>query len=113
MKKKKTISQLKKEADRLFSIYIRKRDGKCVTCGGRPDHAGHYISRSWLNLRYDEQNVHAQCIRCNIFMKGNMDEYTLFLVRKYGIEILDFLKQRKRVVQFKRKNYEEIITTHS
>lgn len=109
MPKQKSISKLKKEADRVFSIFIRQRDTQCVTCGGRNDHAGHYISRSWLNLRYDPQNVNAQCVRCNIFLKGNMDEYTLFLVRTYGIEILDALKQRKRTTQFKRKDYEEII----
>ena len=44
MAKKKTISQLKKELDKIFSLYIRLRDAtpeglvKCFTC----DKISHY-----------------------------------------------------------------------
>ena len=108
-KKLKSISQLKKEADKHFSIFIRRRDRYCVTCGALTAHAGHYISRSWLGLRYNERNVNGQCVRCNIFLKGNMDEYALFLKRKYGPDILEELKKLKVPTQFKRKDFEEII----
>lgn len=109
MKKQKTIGQLKRDADRVFSLWIRKRDKRCVTCGSRPDHAGHYVPRNWLGLRYNEVNVHAQCVSCNIFKKGAMDEYALFLKSHYGLDILDILKTMKVPKQFKRKDYERII----
>lgn len=57
--------------------------------------AGHYITRSALNTRYDERNVHPQCKACNRFHEGRKDEYALFLIRTYGPQILDELNKLK------------------
>ena len=107
--KQRNISQLKKLADIVFSKWIRQRDSHCITCGRPATQAGHYISRSWLGLRYHPKNVHGQDVRCNIFLKGNMDEYALFLKWKYGPKILEELNKLKKPTQFKRKDYLEII----
>ena len=112
MKKQKSISRLKKEADTVFSLFIRQRDKHCVTCGAPATQAGHYVSRSWLGLRYNEKNVNGQCVRCNIFKKGNMDEYARFLIRKYGAGILEELNKLKKPTQFKRKDFELIISNY-
>lgn len=100
-----STSSLEKKLDTLFSLYIRKRyatpDGmvRCVTCG-KYDHwketdAGHYISRQYLSTRYDERNVHVQCKSCNRFHEGRKDEYTLFLLKTYGVGILEELNRDK------------------
>lgn len=100
-----STSSLEKKLDTLFSLYIRKRyatpDGmvRCVTCG-KYDHwketdAGHYISRSYLSTRFDERNVHVQCKSCNRFHEGRKDEYTLFLLKTYGVGILEELNRDK------------------
>ncbi len=65
--KKKTIKQLKKIADTLWSEYIRKRDCTiCYTCNTplpyNKSQCGHFISRDCLQLRYDEANCHCQCL---------------------------------------------------
>lgn len=101
--KRKTSSQLRKELDKLFSEFIRRRDGgKCVTCGKetlwKQSQAGHYISRSALATRFDEQNVHCQCVGCNIFKKGNMPAYTIFLQKKFGNEIIEELLKKSKVI---------------
>jgi len=84
-----SISQLKKKADKIFSLYIRKRDGACFTCGNSENlQCGHYIPRDCLELRYDEKNCHAQCVGCNVFRKGNYTVYAMNLMRKYGDNIL-------------------------
>jgi len=99
---KKTITQLKKTADKIFSKYIRARDaGICFTCGIKKEpkqqQNGHYVSRSHNNTRFDEENCHCQCMQCNIFKSGNMDEYALKLQRKYGKGILEKLNKKKQI----------------
>jgi hypothetical protein len=82
-----------KNCDKLFSEYIRKRDcpegyGKCATCGqiksiDKLDN-GHFLSRRFLNTRWNEKNANVQCQKCNRFEYGNQYEHGLFIDRKYG-----------------------------
>ena len=39
-----------------------------------------------MALRFDERNIHLQCIRCNHFLSGNVREYRDGLIRKVGLE---------------------------
>ena|SRR3990167_8066497 len=111
--KKKTYSQLKHEADRVFSIFIRNRDKRCFTCGAIQNlQAGHFVSRSWSALRYAEDNVHAQCSNCNVWRRGNYSVYALNLVKKYGQGILEDLEKRKVITQLKSKDLEKIIAKY-
>ena len=109
--KKRSISKWKKEADRVFSLWIRAREKACVTCGNKNNlQAGHFESRSFNQLRYSEINVHTQCVGCNMFKSGNMAEYARFMIKKYGVEILDELAREKRKIkQWKTGELEEII----
>jgi 5-methylcytosine-specific restriction endonuclease McrA len=112
---KKSVSYLKKKADKVFSIYVRNRDRNiCITCGStdRPQ-AGHYIPRQHLNTRYDEWNVNCQCYVCNCIKKGNMDEYVIALMDKYGDGIIRELKKLKKIPrQMKKADYIHIIKTY-
>lgn len=104
MKRKPTVAKLKKLADKVFSDYIRQRDKYvCFTCGKKGDKTniqnGHYVSRAFNSLRFDERNCAAQCVGCNIFRKGNIDEYALALLKKFGPEILKELAAEKRKVK--------------
>ena len=109
--RKTTITKLKKECDRVFSLWVRNRERACVTCGSRNNlQAGHYVSRSVNILRFDERNVHTQCVSCNIFKRGNMVEYSAFMLRKYGPDIIKkLLKEKQRLHQFTRKELEKLI----
>jgi 5-methylcytosine-specific restriction endonuclease McrA len=93
------------KADRPFSEYIRRRDsdengyGKCISCGKivhwKDADAGHFVNRAHMSLRYDEKNVNLQCRHCNRFREGEMLGYSEGLVKKYGPEVLDYLKVKK------------------
>lgn len=113
--KKPNVSKLKKEADKIFSQYIRQRDeGRCFTCGVRKHwkeiQCGHYISRSHNSLRYDERNCNAQCVACNIFRGGALDSYALALIKKYGADILEiFAKEKRKIKQFTIKELQALI----
>lgn len=120
MKKQKSISKLKAELDRLFSIYIRTSyandfgQASCYTCGKVDDwqnlQNGHFISRAHMNTRYDEQNCRVQCPGCNVFKSGNMVEYSRRLLKELGEKGFTELTNRKDVIkQFTRKDYEELI----
>lgn len=107
-KKPKGVAKLKKDLDEVYSIYIRQKYAdfagyvSCVTCGKTAHYKdgmqnGHYESRSHNNTRYDDQNCHVQCFRCNIAMDGNYPSYALFMTRTYGDKILEEMSRRSRI----------------
>jgi hypothetical protein len=119
--RKKSIPKLKKEVLEVFSQYIRLRDAQkttgtkefvaCITCGKvmavKEAQAGHFISRRQANTLFDETNVHAQCVRCNIFLGGNLLEYRLQINKLYGGDYDLILKERGN--QIKKFTREELV----
>lgn len=98
--KNPTKKQAIKKLDIIFSKYIRLRYATngivtCVTCGKVDDYkrmqCGHYVSRGKFGTRWDEQNCHVQCVGCNVMKNGNYTEYARFMIRTYGVDILDKL----------------------
>lgn len=97
---KKTVTSDFKRAltrlDTVYSKFIRERDSisegvnKCCTCGkikrnlNRQIHCGHFQKRANMATRYDEQNTHAQCHKCNSFEGGRDFEFGLYIDKKYG-----------------------------
>ena len=117
-KKDKSTSWYLKKADKVFSDFIRQRDkGVCCTCGNKKEwkyqQAGHYEKRSCLALRFNEKNVNCQCVRCNIFLKGNYPAYSRFLMKKYGDNILyeleEIVKESKRTIKKYGKDFYKYI----
>ena len=100
--RKTTVNALKKRAWKSFSRYIRERDKICVICGGSPDHAGHYFhngdkqsnSLKGNELWYDEKNIHACCVSCNLRKHGNLHLYAIRLIDMYGSRVLHKLEKK-------------------
>jgi hypothetical protein len=94
MAKSKSIGKLKKDLDKVFNRYIRFRDtedgyGVCISCGhGKPFEeldAGHfYAKQGYDGLRYNEDNVHAECRKCNRFDDSHLISYHDNLLGKIG-----------------------------
>lgn len=105
----KTQTAYIKKLDKIFSVFIRQRDSNsngyvtCITCGGvyhwMEVDCGHYVPRNHKNTRFDEQNCHGQCRRCNRFQNGNMDVYSLKMIEKYGKNILNEMQKRKNIIK--------------
>ena len=118
---KKTVSKLKKELDKWFSLYIRLRDAtdeglcQCITCGKVSHYKkgiqnGHFQSRRFMSTRYDEKNCSSQCVACNMFRGGEQFRFALALDSKYGegtAQELEFLA--RLTVKFTRVDYEDKI----
>jgi hypothetical protein len=89
---KNNISAWKKKTDKVFSKFIRNRDaefgGNCISCGRWFKYedldAGHFVSRNCIELRYDEENVNAQCQHCNRFKSGEQARAGIGIDCKYG-----------------------------
>lgn len=93
--KKRTSAQLKKELDRLFSLYIRAKYPKiCYTCGkqGVTLQNGHFIPRNILITRWEEKNCRPQCVGCNLFGNGKILDFQDHLIKELGQEEVDKLK---------------------
>jgi len=117
----KTISKLKKELDKWFSLYIRLRDAtdegmvQCITSGRvyhyKKIHAGHFISRRHLATRWCELNVSAQSAADNLFGQGEQYKFGLALDSKYGEGTAQELQFKSRqTFKMTRADYEEKIT---
>jgi len=70
--------------------YIRKRDQhkNCISCGVEWNdtfQAGHFYSANSFNtLKFNLDNIHGQCRKCNLFLEGNFDNYALNLPNRIG-----------------------------
>ena len=109
----KTISDLIKEAQGAFNKYCRLRDAGrgCISCGtpigagsiGGDSDAGHYRSRGAApHLRFNEDNCHAQCKRCNRYGAGNVAAYRIGLLERIGPERLAALEADNEPVKWSR-----------
>lgn len=100
----KTIPTLTREAQAAFNAYIRYRDADkpCISCGcvlggnsstGGDFDAGHYLSRgAHPELRFNEDNCHGQCKRCNRYMSGNVANFRLGLIERIGLARVERLE---------------------
>lgn len=107
--RKKSQKTLIRKLDEVFSRYIRLRDAdehgyiRCISCG-KIHHfsemdCGHFINRSHMATRYDEQNCNGQCRSCNRFDEGNNIGYTRGLIAKYGPQVIDLLYIKKNTIK--------------
>ena len=104
---KYTIPQLLKKATKVFNAFIRKRDEDqgCISCGSYGNlQAGHYYSAGhYPILAFNENNCNFQCVRCNMYLSGNLLEYRKNLIKKIGIAEVEKLDQI--VARVKRTGY--------
>jgi len=114
------IRKLLKDAQTAFNRWIRSRDEKqpCISCGAPPPpptyhggrDAGHFRSTGAAShLRFHEDNCHAQCVRCNQYLSGNVSAYRARLVERIGLDRVEALErmndshkwQREEVIAIK------------
>lgn len=109
--KTKSLATLKGDLQKVFNTYIRMRDTKydkgqpyfiCISCnqpkGMDQMNAGHFWPVGGHEaVRYDEDNVHGQCIHCNNFAANGpvMKRYEAKLLLKIGEKRFDDLAARR------------------
>ena len=112
--KLKSTSQVASEVQRVFNEYIRLRDYglPCIACGkewGYTQHASHYIPSGRNSaLRFNEDNVHGGCDRCNTHLSGNLIQYRIGLVEKIGEDKVRELEYNHDVKKWTREELDVI-----
>lgn len=123
MKKRKTLTALKKDLWKVFSLYIKLKYSddldhvNCFTCGrrlkiGTSDcQGGHYYTKKgYPALYFNENNVRVQCYHCNINLSGNTVIFGELLEQEIGAEQMEHLKLlRHNQVKLMRSDYEYLI----
>jgi len=121
--KRRKLSSYKKKAWDIFSKFIRTRDclattgsvdrGVCVTCGiqypFKKLQAGHALGGRNNSILFDEELVNAQCAGCNGPRGGNYGVYSLWFIKKHGIELWEekiITSKQSRI--YKSTDYEAI-----
>lgn len=103
-----------KDAQTAFNAFIRSRDEgqPCISCGRHHQgqyHAGHYLSvGARPELRYTESNVHRQCSPCNLHLSGNAILFRAGLVKKIGVEAVEWLEGPHEMPKWSIDDYKAI-----
>ena len=99
----KTYHDLVREAQVQFNAFIRLRDmiagHPCISSGrpldwsGNMTDCGHYRSTGAApQLRFNEDNAHAQSKHDNRFLSGNVVDYRVNLIKRIGLERVEALE---------------------
>ncbi len=106
--RKKPLRTLHKDTWKVFSKWIKERDNwTCYTCGFPGGEAGHFKHKDCLD--FDEVNINCQCTNCNKWRHGNLGEYSIKLVKKYGLKkVEDLILRSNQVHKFTRDELEDI-----
>ena len=118
--KVKSISSLKKHADKWCSIYVRQSAADsegfalCYTCSKRAEwkalQAGHFLTRAISATRYELDNLRVQCAGCNIWGRGKTNVFADRLLKELGVRAFrKLLALGRETHQFTRKELEGII----
>lgn len=76
-------------------VRLRDKDLPCISCGTTEAKwdAGHYRSVGAApELRFEPTNIAKQCMRCNSWRSGSAIEYRLGLIKRIGIEKVEWLE---------------------
>lgn len=104
-----------KKAQTAFNAYIRARDAglPCISCGV-PDGQGkrnacHYRPAGVNTaLRFNEDNVFGGCERCNTYQSGNLVNYRIGLIKRIGIEKVEWLESNHEIKKWQISELKEI-----
>lgn len=108
----RSIPNLIKAVQKEFNKFICQRDEDkgCVSCQwGEVEQAGHFYSAGQFPaLRFNEDNVHGQCIHDNYYKHGNLLEYKKTLLKRIGQQRFDLLESSATRHRFKKWNRTEL-----
>lgn len=121
----RSLTWYKEEAQKWVNKFIRlrDRDDPCISCGRNMKgggytgsgvlQAGHYRSRgACSSLRYHEDNIHGQCAQCNERKSGNAVDYRIGLVRKIGLDRVEWLESQPKSRRWTQEELENLISKY-
>lgn len=120
--KDKSLASLIKEADTVFSKYIRQKYStcgycQCFICDAKlkisEAQNGHYIDRNQMPTRYDEMNCRPVCEACNCYDTNHIQKFRIRLIYTIGSGQVEHLHVKARsLAKFMRHELQEIIDSY-
>lgn len=118
--KLKSRSKWLSEAQAIANKYARVRDANdgCISCNKPASwdgqwHGSHFRSVGAASaVRLNLWNIHKACSVCNNYLSGNISEYTPRLIKKIGLEKVEWLKTQNQLVKYEvdyLKRYKRVI----
>lgn len=111
----KTKSDYVKELQKEVNKFVRNRDKDkpCISCGkplkSKFD-SGHYRSAGGNpELRFEELNIHGQCVYCNQHLHGNLIDYRIRLIERIGVEKVEWLESKHEPKHYTIQELKELI----
>ena len=118
--RKKSLPKLLKIAEQVFNRWVREerdKDDLCISCGKHHEDydAGHYVPQGSSSfLRFHEWNVNKEGKGCNSFDKFHLVGYRKNLIKKIGLENVEWLEENRHIVKkWSRTELEEIINRYA
>jgi hypothetical protein len=119
-----SLASLKKKAWKTLSLYLRRQAANswgyatCYTCGARDRYknlqAGHAIGGRGGSVLFDIDLIRPQCVRCNIFLRGNYTVFTTKLIQEKGMDWWEAKLASSRIVKkWSRADLEALIARYS
>lgn len=118
----KTIAKINRTdlADRVHSEHTRlwwafpdTWKCQCVTCWIRLPweemQEWHYRTRGHYPTRYNDDNTHPQCYRCNVVLNGNYRNYHIYMVNMYWEKEEERLRTNNETSNYNQERYEQHI----
>jgi hypothetical protein len=117
--KLKTNGERKATAQSALNRWVvhgRDKDQPCISCGkfhAGVNQGGHYRSRgSAPHLALDPRNVHRQCAPCNVYLHGNLINFRIGLVNRYGLAYVEALEADQEPRHYSGADYDAIRTLY-
>lgn len=114
-----TTSDYLKLAQQVFNKWVRLRDKdqNCISCGkviNGVRHASHFMSAGGHSaIRFHPDNVWVSCYKCNVMLSGNGLEYRIRLIKKIGVERVEWLEENgHEVKKWEKDELKELIKTY-
>ena len=121
-KSKPTYKRLRTIAWNLLSKIVRlsyatNGYSNCYTCQSVLQvselQAGHAVGGRHNAVLFDESIIRCQCVRCNVFMRGNYPVFSARLVREHGIDWWEKkLEESNKVKIYTRADLENLIESY-
>ena len=111
--KGRSIEWLEDKLQDLVNGKVRRRDSAngyfvCISCEDLKPinqmNAGHYYPKEptqYRAVRFDLDNIHGQCVRCNKYLSANLIPYRANLLVKIGVIRLRQLEMKASLSNFK------------
>ncbi len=87
----------------LAQVPRRVGECVCVTCGKVRQwrdsrgsmQTGHFLASRCFSILFNEENVAPQCVRCNNYRSGAVEDYHIWMVAERGRSAMERLKRLK------------------